>query len=61
MNAEQQAEVESAMMEEVRWFLEEAVRVSAKQQARAEDIRFERERQVKARQKASNEEAGTDE
>ena len=42
--AEQQAEVEMAMMEEERRILEKYVRVSAKRKVRTEAMRFKRER-----------------
>ena len=47
-DAEQQVEVERAMMDEERWVLEEAIVSSAKQQARVEVMMVDRERQVEA-------------
>ena len=45
-----QPEVQRDVMEEERRFLEEAIRVSAKQQARVEAMGFEWEMQVQAEQ-----------
>ena len=57
MEAELQAEIERAMMEEDRQILEDAVRVSAGRQAKAEAIRVDRERQVKADWKSAEDDA----
>ena len=54
---EQQKEVERDMMEEDRLVLEESLRVSVKQQARAEAMMVESYRQVEAERRAAEEEA----
>ena len=53
--AELQAEVDRAMMEEERRVLEEVIRITAKRQARVEVMRFEKKRQVKAKRRANEE------
>ena len=53
--AELQAEVDRAMMEEERRVLEEVIRITAKQQSRVEEMRFEKERQVKAERRDDEE------